>query len=521
MLSSLASAAGLSRPKKKFHFDVNFLLEELLNCTYLTGAIFAKIRLRDGGTFSELSDSCDVKSHCIKWNQTFQFHSKMYASPSTGELEPCYCKVSIRKETKGGRSYKKLGYIKINLAEYAGAGATQRKYLLESYNENKHKPDNSILQVTISLRQTSGDSLFKVPQGAGERQWELSENPTDEGIQPDIQPRLSYTSHASVQSNSLANFHLGGVVSGNGGSLQDVRHGDGEELSRHRKASSALNLRRPSISDLTPASIQEEKDKTEETVTETSDNKPPRILSPHILLSQKPNRSSSFNSSAESCHSPQPELVPSGLKHHRRLGSWSQVGTSSTTPPTTIHRRQQSLVSGQSSKSTSAYSTLSERSGTSMEAGDGDSISLTLKGRLTLLATSSRVEQSRVNPQAVINHLFSGHNFDSSSETEKGGGLKIYVDKNLGTVTLAGPNLDRKNSNLQAIDVNEHKSTSPKRRRKKLHTARDIPVHSRENSIHEQSPPLSSSSSMHSQNNNNSSSSAASTKTITPPPSPR
>lgn len=41
--------------------------------------------------------SCDVKSHCIKWSQTFQFHSKMYASPSTGELEPCYCKVSIRK----------------------------------------------------------------------------------------------------------------------------------------------------------------------------------------------------------------------------------------------------------------------------------------------------------------------------------------------------------------------------------------------------------------------------------------
>lgn len=115
MLSSLATAAGLSRPRKKFHFDVNFLLEELLNCTYLSGAIFAKIRLRDGGTFSVISErykfggngwclcsaslscSCDVKSHCIKWSQSFQFHSKMYASPGTAELEPCYCKVSIRK----------------------------------------------------------------------------------------------------------------------------------------------------------------------------------------------------------------------------------------------------------------------------------------------------------------------------------------------------------------------------------------------------------------------------------------
>ena len=37
----------------------------------------------------------------------------------------------------------------------------QRKYLLESYNENKHKPDNSILRVKVALRQTSGDVLFK------------------------------------------------------------------------------------------------------------------------------------------------------------------------------------------------------------------------------------------------------------------------------------------------------------------------------------------------------------------------
>ena len=81
------------------------------------------------------------------------------------------------QETRGGRSYKKvievyslaqylfvslqLGYVPINLSEFAGAGVVQRKYLLESYNEYKHKPDNSILRVKIALRQTSGDVLFK------------------------------------------------------------------------------------------------------------------------------------------------------------------------------------------------------------------------------------------------------------------------------------------------------------------------------------------------------------------------
>ncbi len=78
-------------------------------------------------------------------------------------------------------------------------------------------------------------------------------------------------------------------------------------------------------------------------------------------------------------------------------------------------------------------------------AGDGESISGSLGRKLTLLATSSRVEQSRVDPQAVINNLFSAHTFDSTIAESEGseGGLKIYVDKNSGTVTVAGPNLDR------------------------------------------------------------------------------
>ncbi len=55
LFNSLATAAGLSRPKKKFRFDVSFILEDLINCTYVTGVIFAKVRLREGGTFSDVS----------------------------------------------------------------------------------------------------------------------------------------------------------------------------------------------------------------------------------------------------------------------------------------------------------------------------------------------------------------------------------------------------------------------------------------------------------------------------------
>lgn len=87
------------------------------------------------------------------------------------------------------------------------------------------------------------------PRGAGDAEWELGgEGPADEGIQPDIiQTRLSYTSHASAVDNSLGTLNLGGVVTGTGGSLQDVRNAlNGETTSTSRKTSSVSNLRIPS-----------------------------------------------------------------------------------------------------------------------------------------------------------------------------------------------------------------------------------------------------------------------------------
>ena len=198
------------------------------------------------------------------------------------------------------------------------------------------------------------------------------------------------------------------------------------------------------FADVSSGSIREELGNSEG-VAAGSCESTPQPVAHYPLAAQKTNRSSSFNHGGE--HNSLSELPPSSvLAQHRRLGSWSQVGGSHTSPHPTKHKRQQSLVSGQSSKSTSAYSTLSERSGGSVEGtGDGDSMSGSLRGKLTLLATSSRVEQSRVDPQAVINNLFSAHTFDNTTAEGEGneGGLKIYVDKNSGTVTVAGPNLDR------------------------------------------------------------------------------
>ena len=69
--------------------------------------------------------------------------------------------VLLKQEAKGGRSYQKLGFVDLNLAEFAGSGSTLRRCLLEGYN-TRHRQDNSILKVTILMTLTSGDPCFKV-----------------------------------------------------------------------------------------------------------------------------------------------------------------------------------------------------------------------------------------------------------------------------------------------------------------------------------------------------------------------
>ena len=127
---------------------------------------------------------------------------------------------------------------------------------------------------------------------------------------------------------------------------------------------------------------------------------------------------------------------------HRRRSTLGIMNHSNSSPHHRHHSRHQSLsISGHSSKSTSAYSTLSERSGTSLEMQETDSVGNN-RSRISLLP-SSRVEQSRVDVKTVVDTLFQNHDLLHTDEEEGSGGLKIYVDKNRGTVTVAGPDLDR------------------------------------------------------------------------------
>ncbi|XP_057340103.1 EEIG family member 2 isoform X2 [Microplitis mediator] len=148
--------------KKKYKFSVDLVLEELTAVPFVSAVLFAKMRLLDGGSFVDHSTREEVQEHTVRWNAKFEFLCKMSASASTGVLDPCVLRISIRKELKGGRSFQKLGFTDLNLAEFAGAGLCRRRCLLEGYDA-RHRQDNSMLRVAIKMNMLSGDILFKVP----------------------------------------------------------------------------------------------------------------------------------------------------------------------------------------------------------------------------------------------------------------------------------------------------------------------------------------------------------------------
>uniref|UniRef100_A0A3Q0S8P8 EEIG family member 2a n=1 Tax=Amphilophus citrinellus TaxID=61819 RepID=A0A3Q0S8P8_AMPCI len=156
--------------KKRFKFKVDFELEELSSVPFVNGVLFCKVRLLDGG-FAEESSREPVQANCVYWRKKFSFMCKMSANAGTGVLDPCVCRVSVRKELKGGKTYAKLGFADLNLSEFAGSGNTIRRCLLEGYDTKNTRQDNSILKITKTCAPFSPPSTamtLGIPQANAE-----------------------------------------------------------------------------------------------------------------------------------------------------------------------------------------------------------------------------------------------------------------------------------------------------------------------------------------------------------------
>jgi len=148
--------------KKRYKFSVDLTLNELTEVSFGKAIFFAKIRQLDGGSFEQSSRREEVTNHAVKYDQKFTFPCKMAANYNTGVLDSCKCRVSIRKEEKGGKNFRKIGFVDIDLAEYAGTGPSTQRYILQAYDLNT-RLDNSLLQITLNIVLKEGDIVFQRP----------------------------------------------------------------------------------------------------------------------------------------------------------------------------------------------------------------------------------------------------------------------------------------------------------------------------------------------------------------------
>ena len=181
----------------------------------------------------------EVENHRVKYNAKFMFPCKMTAAMSSGILDTAKCRISIRMEEKSGK-FRKLGFIDINLAEYAGAGPSTQRYILQPYDLN-HRLDNSILQVSVNVTLREGDTIFQRP---------LTRN------QPIALPGESDSSSSkrlSAASSSAAAATSGGIGSGSlsvsqvpthhgggGGAMSVVLRGSNQNPTPHVLANDLL-----------------------------------------------------------------------------------------------------------------------------------------------------------------------------------------------------------------------------------------------------------------------------------------
>jgi len=148
--------------KKRYKFQVELTLNELTEVSFGKAILFAKVRQLDGGSFSDFSLRKEVANHAVVYSEPFHFPCKMNANSTTGVLESCKCRVSIRKEEKGGKNYRKIGFVDVDLAEYAGAGPSTQRYILQAYDQH-HRLDNSMVQLTLNITLREGDPVFQRP----------------------------------------------------------------------------------------------------------------------------------------------------------------------------------------------------------------------------------------------------------------------------------------------------------------------------------------------------------------------
>lgn len=163
---------SLFKSKNRVKFDVTLQVDELTNVPISNASMYVKWKLKSGGKSAGSTERCvafpfsrslthlvatraSVSKHVVTWNQSFPMEVVMATDETTAHLRGAQLQLTVRSETSGSKEDELLGYVNVELAEFALGRPTVRKYLLLQSRYN------STLQITVTMRQTAGDPHFK------------------------------------------------------------------------------------------------------------------------------------------------------------------------------------------------------------------------------------------------------------------------------------------------------------------------------------------------------------------------
>ncbi|CAG5867141.1 unnamed protein product [Menidia menidia] len=372
--------------KKKFKFQVHFTLEELTAVPFVNGVLFCKIRLIDGGDFAILSSREEVQQNSVRWRKKFSFVCKMSANPITGVLDPCICRVSVRKELKGGKAFSKLGFADLNISEFAGSGSTVRCCILEGYDTKNTRQDNSILKVTIGMTLLSGDPCFKTPPSTAKSVFICDEDPNlqldckGEGTNATDQPLGGIVGEPCAMKSRQSSVRSSGLAEQGESAAEEVFH------SRHVRSSSYAS-QHSRISGYSTGHSR---------------------CSSLTDLSHQRNASSSSSASCGAAHPPQPPPSSSPAEPQRQATPTKPERPPPPSAAALMHKRS------------------SRRKKTSVER------------------QPSCVDDTRIDAANIVEKIVQSQNFSDSSNNEDSH-LRLFVSKD-GTTALSGAQLDNRGS---------------------------------------------------------------------------
>ncbi|KAJ3359661.1 hypothetical protein GGF32_009111 [Allomyces javanicus] len=113
------------------------------------------------------SPRTQLRDHSVRWDWTCAFDVHM-VKDDDGMLEPMPMTVVVKQFKAEENVTERVGVVKLDLAPFAGARSTTRRFLLQ---ESKI---NSTVKVTIAMNLIKGDPMFKVPDLSPDLQIDLS-----------------------------------------------------------------------------------------------------------------------------------------------------------------------------------------------------------------------------------------------------------------------------------------------------------------------------------------------------------